>query len=533
MDQTSSYALHHRFLRGLARSPYGTAVSAAGTTLTYRELHDQALTWAGSLLARLPAPPKAVGVLVGKGVEAYTGILACLYTGVTMVPLQPGFPALRTRQMIEAAGVEALIVDTASAPALERLRAEGVDLPVLMPGAPGTGGGPTTSPDSTRDITPNTAQDTVPDPASRLAEPRPVAADDVAYVLFTSGSTGRPKGVPVTHANTAHYFGLLDARYDFGPQDVFSQNFDLNFDCAMFDLFCAWGAGGTLLAVTPDAYLGLPAFVAEHGVTVWFSTPSAIALVRRTGGLAPGAMPSVRWSFFAGEAVTCQDAQDWQAAAPGAAVENLYGPTELTITVTRHRWSPEHSPRIAVAGVMPIGEVHAGHAWLLLGADGTPDGKEGELCVAGPQLTAGYLDAADDTGRFLERDGERFYRTGDRVRLAEGGDLLYLGRMDQQVQVRGVRVELAEVDEALRACPGVLDAVAVALPSGQTVELAAFHTGRPVAPVALARELSRTLPRAVIPQHLFHVGEFPLNSNRKIDRRTLVRWAEERLGRDH
>ncbi|MFE7628371.1 AMP-binding protein [Streptomyces sp. NPDC057509] len=514
MDQTSAHALYDRFLRGLARSPEGVAVRAGDASLTYRELYDRALTWAGSLLAALPERPAAVGVLAGKGLDAYTGILACLFTGVPMVPLQPSFPVLRTLRMLEAAGVEALIVDAEAVTALEKLRAEGVALPALLDGGA----------DGVDRVVSPTA-------ASRLAHPHPVAADDIAYVLFTSGSTGRPKGVPVTHANGAHYFGLLDARYDFGPHDVFSQNFDLNFDCAMFDLFCAWGAGATLVAVPAGAYRDLPGFVADQGITVWFSTPSVIGLVRRTGRLTDSSLPSLRWSFFAGEAVTCQDVTDWQHAAPGSAVENLYGPTELTITITRHRWSPETSPGISVAGVVPIGPVHAGHAWMLIGEDGEPDALEGELCIAGPQLTAGYLDPADDAGRFLDRDGFRYYRTGDRIRVGADGQLLYLGRLDQQVQVRGVRIELAEIDEALRLCPGVEDAVAVPVPSEQGITLAAFHTGARVPPVALAREVSRTLPRAVLPQHFFHIAEFPLNANRKIDRRALVHRAQELLGR--
>ncbi|MEE1766931.1 AMP-binding protein [Streptomyces sp. JV185] len=518
MDQTSTHALYDRFLRGLARSPHGVAIRAGDRSLTYTELYDRALTWAGSLLAGLPERPAAVGVLAAKGVDAYTGILACLFTGVTMVPLQPSFPVLRTRQMLEAAGVQALIVDGDAASALTRLRADGVALPALLAGGDASGG----SSGDGRVI--------APDPELRLPRPCAVAPDDIAYVLFTSGSTGRPKGVPVTQANGAHYFGLLDARYDFGPDDVFSQNFDLNFDCAFFDLFCAWGAGATLVAVPASAYLNLPEFVAEQGVTVWFSTPSVISLIRRTGGLGDGELPSLRWSFFAGEAVTIRDVEDWQLAAAKSWVENLYGPTELTITITHHRWSPEESARIATAGVVPIGRVHPGHAWLMTDENGEPHVEEGELCIAGPQLTAGYLDPADDTGRFLVHEGLRYYRTGDRVRQAGGGELLYLGRLDQQVQVRGVRVELAEIDEALRGCPGVEDGVAVPVRSGESVELVAFHTGKAVPAVTLARELSRRLPRAVVPRHFFHTARFPLNPNRKIDRRALIRLAEERLG---
>ncbi|WP_345521551.1 AMP-binding protein [Streptomyces echinatus] len=156
----------------------------------------------------------------------------------------------------------------------------------------------------------------------------PARPSDIAYVLFTSGSTGRPKGVPVTHANTAHYFRLLDQRYDFGPHDVFSQTFDLNFDCAMFDLFCAWEPAPPVVPVPARAYAHLPEFVDERRLTVWFSTPSAITLVRphrrsHAGRAGPAALELLR-----GEALSCKDAEDWAAAAPGATLGELYGPTD-------------------------------------------------------------------------------------------------------------------------------------------------------------------------------------------------------------
>ncbi|WP_069883911.1 amino acid adenylation domain-containing protein [Streptomyces luteocolor] len=497
--------LSGRFLRGLALSPDRPALRADGASPTYRELHERALTLAGSLLAGLPDGRHTVGVPVGKGPTAYAALLAALYSGLTVVPLQPAFPAGRTRQMIEAAGVDVLLAADEAQPALAALHEDGLRLPTLSP----AGDGPMPA---------------LPvDPDSALKAPMPVRPTDIAYVLFTSGSTGRPKGVPVTHANTAHYFGLLDRRYDFGPDDVFSQTFDLNFDCGMFDLFCAWGAGATLVPPPPQAYRRMPEFTAEHGLTVWFSTPSAITLIRRMGGLTPGALPSLRWSFFAGEALGCRDAEDWAAAAPASALENLYGPTELTITVTAHRWSPVRH----LNDMVPIGAVHEGHEVLLLDDSGAPsDADEGELCVAGPQLTPGYLDPADDAGRFLEHDGHRFYRTGDRVRRADDdGGWLYLGRTDAQVQVHGVRLELAEVEAAVRDCAGVQDAVAVAVPVDGTVELAVFHTGEPVPPVRLARHLRQVLPAAVVPRAYHHLDAFPLNPNRKTDRRQLAARA--------
>ncbi|MFH8468081.1 AMP-binding protein [Streptomyces sp. NPDC017991] len=532
MTGIPEHALHARFLRGLAASPTRPAFRADAGAVTYGALHEQALAWAGALLAAPAGPPRAVGVLAEKGRTSFAGLLATLYAGAAAVPLAPDFPAVRTRRMLAAAGVSAVIADRAGLAALEAahldapgpdalglgapaldapgLDAPSPDIPVLTdePGAAGR-----------FPVLPVRARDA-------LSAPRPVAPGDLAYMLFTSGSTGRPKGVPITHASTHHYFSLLDARYDFGPDDVFSQTFGLNFDCAMFDLFCAWGAGASVHTVPVRAYTDLPAFLAERGTSVWFSTPSAIALVRRMGGLTPAAMPSLRWSLFAGEALRCADAADWQGAASRSTVENLYGPTELTVTVTGHRWSPRLSPALGVNGQVPIGTVHEGHDHLLLGPDGAPAGTEGELCVTGPQMTAGYLDPADDEGRFLRYGGRTWYRTGDRVRRLADGELVYLGRLDAQVQVQGWRVELAEVDDAVRACAGVEDAVTVTRPAGGGgLELVVFYTGVPVSPVVLAGQLRRVLPEGMLPRAFRHVESFPLNANRKIDRSLLAATA--------
>ncbi|MFC7589608.1 AMP-binding protein [Nonomuraea antimicrobica] len=363
MAEKSEWPLYELFLRGLGKSPGGAAFRVGADVATYEQVHHLALLWGGALLHTPATPPAAVGVLAAKGTIAYAGIVAGLYAGATVVPLHPDFPIARTRQMIAAAGVSALVVDERGRKVAAELRGEGLEVSVLAPGAERV------------------------DPGHALSRPRPVEPGGVAYVLYTSGSTGTPKGVPITHANLAHYFHFMDRRYDFTPRDVFSQTFDLTFDCAMFDLFCAWGAGATSVAVPSLAYRNLPRFLAEQGVTVWFSTPSAISMARRTGGLAPDMMPFLRWSLFAGEALKCADATDWQRAAPRSVLENLYGPTELTITITGHRWSERTSPGLCVNGLSPIGFVNDGHDHLLLDGQGQPASTEGELWITGPQTT--------------------------------------------------------------------------------------------------------------------------------------------------
>ncbi|GGN43842.1 AMP-binding protein [Streptomyces fuscichromogenes] len=511
VDKVMPLTLTERFLHGLEISPDRPAVRIGSDSVSYRRVHNMALRWAGSLMAN--GSPRSVGVLAGKSMTAYVGLLAVLYAGATVVPLQPNFPAALIRRMIKLAGVDTLIADEHGLTALPEIIDQEMGIRVLD-----TGGFAEKFPKI-----PVTSH-------PEISTPIKVTPSDRAYILFTSGSTGVPKGVPLSHGGFAHYFDLLDKRCDFRSDDVFSQTFDLNFDCGVHDVFSAWGAGATVQVVPPSAYRDLPAFLAEHGVTVWYSTPSAIWLAREMGGLEKGALASLRWSFFAGEALRCQDAADWQVAAPGSKVENLYGPTEFTISITWHRWLGEESEKRGVNGTVPIGKVHEAHDFRLVTEEGEKSHVEGELWITGPQMATGYLDPADEKGRFADLDGRRWYRTGDRVRANPDGELSYIGRLDSQVKVHGWRVELAEVDYLVRDCEGVRHAVTVTRSVIHGTELVVFYTGNEVPESALADDLRAVLPDSILPRRYVHLDNFPLNSNRKVDRLALQQWAEKLPG---
>ncbi|MEV4320042.1 AMP-binding protein [Actinocrispum sp. NPDC049592] len=459
--------LAHRFLRGLSQAASRPALVVGSEVLTYQELHSLAMRWAGGVLRTVGRRP--IGVVCGRSVLGYVGVLAGVYAGVPVVPLLADHPVGRTRQMLASAGVAGVIVDAAGAQL-------DLGLPVVSPSAP--------------------------------VAPCEVGSSDIAYILFTSGSTGRPKGVRLSYGNLAHYFSLTDSWYGFSCADVFSQAAGLNWDSAVSDLWCAWGAGACLVSVPAVAYRDLPGFVGAHGVSVWFSAPSVISLVRRTGRLGPGSLRGLRWSFFGGEGLTHEDAASWQAAAPESAVVNVYGPTEATITTHRHTWSAASG---GINGIVPLGRLHPGLAERIVG---------GELWISGPQVSPGYVDA--DDGVF--RDG--WYRTGDRV-VSSAEGLLYLGRLDGQVQVGGYRVELAEVDHALRGVSGVDSAATVGAPLGSSTALVAFYTGEAVSPLVLRRELGGVLPGYMIPRYFRHVTSLPVNANRKVDRLVLAARARE------
>ncbi|WP_255950606.1 amino acid adenylation domain-containing protein [Streptomyces odontomachi] len=485
--------LHEGFLRSLERDAEAEALRIGAQRITYRWLHDRALALAGSLVSTAALPLRRVGVLAARSADAYAGMLAALYTGAAVVPLDPSFPAERLRSMVSAASLDGLVVD-------ERGRRSLAELAGALDGV-----------------------SVVTEPAGPVLE-KPVssAPSDVAYVLFTSGSSGRPKGVPVRHASAVAYLRHVQERYAFTADDVFSQTFDLTFDLAMFDLFVGWGSGGTVVSVPPHAAVSLPEFIARHGITVWFSTPSMISLARRARGVEPGSLPSLRWSLFCGEPLLVRDAARWQDAAPRSHVENLYGPTELTISCSAHRFDPQTSPRLAVNGIVPVGTIHPNLRYLLLGPD---DDGTGELCVTGDQMFHGYLDPSDDVDRFVEHDGERWYRTGDLVQHAEGGELAYIGRRDHQVNIGGIRMELAEIESGLRRIPGVRDAVVVATDG----RLVAFCVGEEHPSSLLLTELGAFLPRYMIPRHFEFLDDLPLNANRKTDRLALSARARRLL----
>lgn len=495
---TAEHSIHARFGAGLAQSARRPAIRIGERAWTYQQVHDLALTWAEKILEATGSDrlrPARVGLLCGRGPEAYVGILATLYAGATVAPLLADFPADRTASMVEDLEPDLVLLD----PAGEKVWPQvGSSAPTMTTGK-------------------------IPEHVevrARLKEPVWREAYDDAYVLFTSGSTGRPKGVRLTHGNLLTYFAHTDAEYGWGAHDVFAQAANLNWDSSVSDVWSAWGVGAPLVPIPAHAYRNLPAFINVHGITVWFSAPSVVGLVRRTGNLAPGCMPWLTHIIFGGEALLCSDTAEWQAAAPKAQIINVYGPTETTITTQRHTWTPGVSDVQAVNGIVPIGAAHPEVTELLVPLD---DGawNTGELWLGGAQVSAGYVRPEQEQGRYVERDGQIWYRTGDVVRRLPSGELAFLGRIDNQVQIHGLRVELGDIEHALRAVPGVQEVVVVGVPSDGTTQLRVFYTGNEVAAVDFNRTLQRSLPTQLIPRWYRRVPEFPLNANRKIDRKEL------------
>ncbi|MCI4066802.1 amino acid adenylation domain-containing protein [Micromonospora sp. R77] len=503
--------LYDLFARTALRHPDAIALEVDGAAHSYRDLARLVDRCAGRLTATLDRVPSRIGLLASRSVEAYVGYLAVLRLGAAVVPLNPLYPPARNAAIATGAGLDLVLTDgvvaeeTGQALGAVTVRQIGADDNcATAPGAAGTG------------------------------------PDDVAYVLFTSGSTGRPKGVPIRHRNVVPFVLHNVTRYDVGPGARLSQTFELTFDLSVFDLFVTWAGGGTLVVPDKLELLAPVDYVNDRQLTHWFSVPSVVSYAAELDSLPPGSMPGLRFSLFCGEQLTRAQCAMWAGAAVNSTVENLYGPTELTIACAAYRVPQAAGQPRTSNGTVPIGEPYP-YLESVLVADGLVHETEGELCVRGPQRFAGYLCPDDNRDRFLlvvdgrtrpvaagaaEVPSDAWYRTGDLVRY-EDGRAVHLGRLDDQVKVRGHRVELGEIVAAVRNHPGVRDCVVVARPDPLLgTELVAAHTGEPIDEAELCAVVRRTLPPYMTPARFVHLERFPLNANGKIERAAVLAMVD-------
>jgi len=512
------------FLDSVAAWPERPALWADGETLSYGALFARAASIAATLDRAIPGDIIEDGTFVAlfarRSADAYAGLLGVLLAGQAYLPLSPKFPTERNAYMMERAGTTVLLVD---AGCLEDARALALISPrgltILLPGLPQSAWGETRPQDRVIGREGLEPPLTLADAHAAAAVPQP---GGFAYLLFTSGSTGRPKGVAVTHANVTTYIRSVIERYAPTPDDRFTQLFELTFDPSVQDMFTCWGSGACLYCVPDRTVMAPDAFVIEHGITVWYSVPAIPGMLNQLGRLKPGRLVGLRWMLFCGEALPTSLLPALRAAAPNAVLENLYGPTEATIIATIWRDTPGTPPVTMPAA--PIGEPVPGMRAMVLDENGQ-HAEEGELVVGGPQITPGYWRAPDLTAEcFFETEGIRWYRTGDRVAWDPTHGFLYFGRMDQQIKLRGFRVELGEIEKAVREAAGT-DLVAV-VPwrrgVGNTAAgVVAYITGARETPAVIRRLCEERLPNYMVPREIRELADMPLSASGKIDRRFL------------
>ena len=513
------------FLQSCEKFPNCAAIEVEGQQTTYQHLENRVKSLGATIRRALPSTEVPLTAVLGyRSQTAYAGILGTLMAGHGYVPLNPTFPIDRTKLMLERSMCRSLIVDARSQPQLQKLLS-GFRLPLVI-------------------ICPD--QNDVTELAKRLPnhqvigtaeladaaewKPRNIDVNSIAYLLFTSGSTGQPKGVIVSHANVLHYVNYVTKRYGIKSSDRLSQTFDLTFDLSAHDLFVTWGSGACLCVPTQKQMIKPGAFINDARLTAWFSVPSTAIFMRRLGELKPGLYPNLRLSLFCGEALPVDVVRDWSLAAPNSVVENIYGPTELTIGCTSYRWDDRTSPAECEQGLVPIGEPFEDMEALIVDEQlrEVEDGIDGELVMTGPQLSLGYWQDRKRTEEaFVDIPDKNgiYYKTGDRVRRrGSGKPLLYLGRLDNQVKILGHRVELGEVEAAVREASRIPAVVAVGWPPSDSgaAGIEVFVEVDQVDAQGLFGQLKSKLPAYMVPSGIHPIKRFPLNPNGKYDRKALT-----------
>ncbi|HEX4494607.1 MAG TPA: amino acid adenylation domain-containing protein [Thermoanaerobaculia bacterium] len=501
--------LHQDVAAQAARAPFAVAVETGSERWTYRRLIGSARLLARHLRELGVGPDSIVGLCSERSPAMVVGMLAVLEAGGAWLPLDPGNPTERLAFMLEDAEVRVLLTQE---PLLARLPAGGRDVVLL---------------------------DARWDAGEDLGEPlgTGATAGNLAYVIYTSGSTGQPKGVMVTHRGICNRLRWAKQAYGLGERDAFLQKASIGFDVSVWECFSPLSTGGRLVLAEPGRqgdgeYLARA--IREHGVTFVDFVPSMLAAFLAEEDVET--CVSLRQITVGGEAVT-PELRDRLLARLPIAVDNSYGPTEITIDTTRGVCAPGQPARCVPIG-RPIGNSR------LYAVDRelrpVPVGVAGELLVGGAGVSRGYLRRPGLTAeRFVpdpfggERGelGDRLYRTGDLVRWLPDGSLDFLGRLDHQVKVRGFRIELGEIEAALAALPGVREAVVLARSdrSPDALRLIAYVTGEATAET-LRKALRERLPDYMVPAAFVMLAALPLTANEKVDRKALSALETEQPG---
>ncbi len=465
--------------------------------LTWADLKQRSDTLAAHLSRTLPEDRSPVAIVGHKEPEMLIGFLGAVKSGHPYVPLDTGIPRHRIERIVTGAGATL-----------------------------------TLTPEQIATLTAAPA----PPPATR------VGPSDPYYIIFTSGSSGEPKGVVLTLGCLTSFVTWMLDEQAFAPHaETFLNQAPFSFDLSVMDVYLSLATGGTLFSISNEQ-IATPkqlyqAFAAS-AITTWVSTPSFAQMCLAERTFAAPMLPHLRRFLFCGETLPPEVAAQLLDRFPQAHVWNTYGPTEATCATTSVRIDAQ----MARGGSpLPVGYVKPGTRIIVMdaasGDAGKPvaAGEQGEIVIAGPNVSTGYLGRPDLTAQaFFTLEGERAYRTGDRGRF-EDGLLFFDGRIDNQIKLHGYRIELADVEANLRAVQGVRDAVVMPImKDGRPESLAAFVilSERPngsdfEVSRTLRTRLGERLPAYMLPRRFAFLDAFPMTPNGKADRRQLAAFIEK------
>jgi len=495
-ETATPLCLHHLFEAQAEARPDHPAVDCDGRILTYAELNRQANRIAWSLRVRGVKPGTLVGLYHRKSCDLFAAMLGVLKAGAGYVPVDPKFPIDRIRDIFDDAGVRAIVTDQQLG---EGLRKSKANLLLLDKHT------------SEIEMRPSWQ------PPSALGENRD---RDLCYVIYTSGSTGRPKGVMIEHRNAVAFVRTLETVYKISPDDRIYQGFSIAFDASVEEVWAAFSLGGTLY-VAPEDVSRSPAdaaeFVAANRITYFSTVPTFLSMIE-------GDLPTVRLLVVGGEVCPPDLVARWVKS--GRRMLNTYGPTETAVVATYADCLPDRP--------VTIGKALPGYLTYVVDErmKAVQAGEPGELAIGGAGVARGYLNRPDLTAEkfvvnpFAEDKvaAPFLYRTHDLVRLTEDGALQFMGRIDDQIKIRGFRVELSEIESVLLEQSSIRAAAVRVVQVGGLPELAAYvlsDQGEGLNRTAVAEALKARLPEYMVPKYLDVIDEMPQLTSGKTDRKRL------------
>ncbi len=521
-DYSDTICAHELFELQADKTPDAIAVRFSDQALTYNQLNSRANQVAAFLRDSGVKTDDLVGLYMHRSIEMVIGLLGILKAGGAYLPLEPSFPAKRLSYMAEDSGLELIL----SASSVNNASALSDQKVILL--------------DDERigKQLDSYAGDHLE--AGTFEKPSP---SQLAYAIYTSGSTGEPKGVLVEHGGLVNLLESMQQQYELKADDVYLQKTPFSFDVSVWEFLWPLSIGAQVVVAEPDAHKDpyqLLALINKHQITATHFVPSMLAAMMGTGEFS--SCNSLRLVFCGGEALGAQCVNDFHNTH-NARLFNRYGPTEATIAATS--WESTGSQEQTL---IPIGRpfnnvqlyVLDEHLSLL------PIGVTGELYIGGVGVARGYLNQDELTAeRFISNplvteQSDRLYKTGDLVRWLPQGELQYMGRMDEQVKIRGLRVELGEIEFCLNQLEAIRDSAVIVQGEGSDKRLLAFIVAAQDSQKQLhackedelKAELHQLLPAYMVPSSFILLDEMPLTNNMKIDRKTLQSHQDIPLEKD-